>query len=203
MGDILKEIKPENKMIGLGPEGDVRPRVIRIIREVATLKTSHHRKVKRLAERLLEAVKTREYGHLRPMLEETIEAAKRGTSTRINMQRMLLAAHLAYDLLLNGGFGTPTLTEDGKFVRLTALIVEVATDSECHTAGRACRRYFKELKVQAATVLGSDSSYPYVQRGRRPRRRTEPDDVEEARRRRVEAARSYRPLDELLDKMGV
>jgi hypothetical protein len=231
MDNILDIIKPENKMIGLGWEVDVRRWLIDIIRTIARLEPAppkRHGKVNSDIKRLQSTIRDLpEYASLKPALDRAFEESKRragAKGTRINKQQADLAARCAYVLLLEGGFGAPTLNEDGQYVRLTALIIDAATgrgssediEGKVKTAARACSRHFKELQEDHLYGVPADereaykreSPYPYSRRRRRPSYRAgsakhgEIDRLLQAHaRKRVETARTDPTLDELLDEM--
>jgi hypothetical protein len=233
MPNIVDVIKPANKMIGVGPEGDVRPRAIAIIRSIHAImpadrdeERKRHREVKALVERLQEAAADMpEYARydkaLKQMLEDSKASAK---GRRIEARQNLASARMVYDLLLDGGFGAPTLHQDGQYVITTALMIEAATGREISTftlSQGACKEHFDEH--QAEHLYGvpeenleaykTDNPFPYFKKKGSRRRaaplgNTELDRLmlaidEDYRRQREEAARSYPALDELLDEQGI
>jgi hypothetical protein len=145
---------------------------------------------------------------------------KRSGSTQASKARKLLTARLAYDLLSDWGSELPTLTADGSYIRLANLLFKTATASDSDTAA-ACSRYFKMLQTEHLEGLSERDReeekkrrpWPYSKRGRqaKPSNNDEEDepglaeltqgDVEEFRRRRVEEASHYPPLEQLLDEL--
>jgi hypothetical protein len=232
MVGILEIIDPENKPIGFGEEGDVRPRIINIIRGIASLTPvppDRHRTVAARAKKLRSAIAgLPEYAHLAPALSRAIaegEEKGRAKSIRVSKQRVDLAAAYAYDLMIDHGFGVPTLDENGMYVNLTARFLEAATGrGSSKTAARACARYFKAEQGRALygvpeeelATYKKNNPYPYSKPGRRAGAAAGAADasssdfdrwmmryMDEAIRERKKAARQYPLLDELLDAMNV
>ena len=107
--------------------GDIRPTLIRLVKEVHEFEpqrslTSRQFQSVATKARSLRNVLPRMEGHpphAGPVLDELIahcdqkaaaKQEKKVTSTRRN----LVTAHRTYDLLLDGGFGVPSLAPDGQ-----------------------------------------------------------------------------------------
>ena len=244
MPKILEVLRPEDKVSGFGIEGDIRPSIISDIKiieaftpEPPSVVRDKHTAVAKAAKRLRLAIRgMREYAALDAPLERCVKDSERvadavapegrlnrsGGATS-NTQQNLLAARCAYDLLLDNGFGVPTLTEDDQYVQLTALLIETATGRPCSatTASRACKQLFEVLLAERGVSVSLSESeqaaeleqdpWPYSQSNRRPRvvsssgRDERTDEVsawsEAHRRRHLEASRHYPPLEQLLDDM--
>jgi hypothetical protein len=222
MPDILALIRPDALM----GQGDVRPAIIEAVKMIAAFKLEppsvvrdKHAAVVKAAKHLRLAIRGMlEYAALDALLErvvkdseQTADAAaphgklKRSGGDQESPQRNLLAAALARNILLDHALNVPSLTDNSTYIRLTALLVKVATNRPCSiaTAGNVCRLHFKQLVDRF--------DWPYVERGRRPR---EPaaelspehsclvaEDAERLHRERVEEVRRQPPLERLLDEM--
>jgi hypothetical protein len=220
MPNIIDVIKPEEKISGVGPDEDVRPWVVAIIRGIESFKPTTrdtHAKVRDLAKRLKSKINgLPEYADLTQAVNKLHERGEQSAgmrTTRRNWQQVQLAARRAYDLILEGGFGVPNLTGEGQYIRLTALLVEAATGREGGTAGKACREYFKELQAQYRYGVPEEEwekygLFPYSKKQRgmelseETMRMLKPiSGSEEYRRKLLDLRR--KSLDELLDEIGV
>jgi hypothetical protein len=231
MPKILEVLRPEDKVSGFGIEGDIRPSIISDIKVIEAFKVEppsvirdRNLAVITAAKRLRLAIRGMpERAALDALAERCVKDSEqkveaiapkgkldRRSGDAPNTQQNLLAARLVYDLLLDNGFGVPTLDSDGQYVRLTALVIKAATGRLCNRAmaGKACSLHFKDLQAERLEGLSEDEQtkelkqdpWPYSRRGRRPRVMLSSDE-EALCRRRLEASRHYLPLEQLLDEM--
>jgi hypothetical protein len=144
---------------------------------------------------------------------------ERSGGDQASKTRKLLTARIAYELLSDWGSEVPTLTADGPYIRLANLLFKTATASDSDTA-RACSSYFKMLQAEHLEGLSDRDReeekkrhpWPYSPRRRQARPSNDEEDepglagliksdVEETRRKRVEEASHYPPLEQLLDEL--
>jgi hypothetical protein len=213
MDFILEILETHDRTIG--HDGDPRPAIISIIRDIAatppTIPKGRYDAVATAAKKLWLAIRgLPEYTRLEPVLERAIAESEASRKiVRMNLRRAHLASRLTYNFILDNGFGVPTLSGDKKYVLLTALVVEVATGRPCSksTAARACKQYFEDLKAEASEP---DNPWPYSPKGRTPKQKADPKDevaelvtrdIAKHSRQLIKAERYYPPLEELLDQL--
>ena len=153
-----------------------------------------------------------EYQNLERVLETAIARSQRhssrpGRASKKGFKQRLRAAHHAYELMWDNP-DPPSLYADGDYVKLTGLLLKAATDEPQirATNAHACGEHFKLLK--------EDGGNPYINRLRNsaPVMTSGNDDlerlmkahavnVEEVRRRRIQAEADFPSLHQLLDEM--
>jgi hypothetical protein len=224
MQDVLDLVEADRRAPGWS--GDVRPAIItavKILADFVPVSRDQHRRIATALERAREEISgVPQHAYLDAVLARAIADSEHGArrGARVTWQRHLLAAAVTYDLLLDNGLGAPTLTAGGKYVHATALLLEIATGTECSDSAvaRACSQHFRALQKEALEGLHGRTMreevernpWPYSRRGRRP---PEPPssndevtalvaaDARQHRRRLVAEARSCPPLERLLDEM--
>ena len=210
MPEILKVIANEKRGIGMGGDGDFRPAVVQSIQRIAELdplpaykersnldKASNHlRRAKQLIE---EAQRFSAVRDLDSVLEKVKEMRKRPLGTGRKMaSRKRLAASVACELLLDFGGARVSRTCDGAYVKLANLLHKTAVggDSDLH---RVCKQRLKEL-------WANDELDLYAPKGGRPRpppeiNRLMEADVAAFRAQRIEAAKKWPPLQQVVDRV--
>lgn len=94
----------------------------------------------------LTAVLDRALAKYRDAIEKLSVERSGGAGGRLAAEQKKVAAEKAFDLLLEHGGGEPTLSKDGRYIRLTNLLHKVATGKSTDMS-RACARYFADLRA--------------------------------------------------------
>ena len=203
MEEILGPLKPERIREVDEELADTRPDVISAIRQIAEFEPrspavlrDQYSTITTLAKRLRAAVQGTEFKDVSELLDRIARdsstradaiSVRRSGSDQASMQRKLLAARRAYELLMGHG-SRPTLTAGRSYITLANLFLKAATGSEADAA-RACARQFRDQNLYNP---------------RRPRTRLSAE-FKKLRLQRfsVEARRwqELKPLDELLDEL--
>ena len=221
MPEILLLVANEQRGIGTGGDGDFRHLVVEGIRRIAELDGTTPYRLRQARNRVAKDAK-----RLQLSLKKLPPAAQAGNQdgldwlSRLAAQadnvpeakkgkapthRKQLAASLACDLLLDYGGHTPTLTKGGPYLTLAGLLYKTATGRDGDLEN-ACSKHFASLKTsdepepldltaRHLRSLGPTSPMPSSLLALIERDRAK------ERQRRIAAARSWPPLQQIIDDL--